>query len=130
MVLPPSVASPSTVVKERRRKEENGACFTLLIAIMSVSNPVKGNKKFCHICGNIQGNENRNVSIFTIPKKKLSSWQLIIPQVKQNSVLCERHFDPSDIVKGFTDGVSFHEYQRWRLSPAAVPKHFLGNILT
>lgn len=23
----------------------------------------------------------------------------------------------------------FHEYQRWRLSPSAVPKHLLGNIL-
>jgi hypothetical protein len=66
---------------------------------MSVSNPGKGNRKFCHICGSIFENENKNVSIFTIPKKKLSSWQLIIPQLKQTSVLCERQNDPSDIVK-------------------------------
>jgi hypothetical protein len=85
--------------RTKKKRRNNGTRFTLLIAIMSVSNPGKGNRKFCHICGSIFENENKNVSIFTIPKKKLSSWQLIIPQLKQTSVLCERQNVPSDIVK-------------------------------
>ena len=94
---------------------------------MSLSNPLKVKKKFCQICLTVYQEENQKVSIFTVPKNKLSSWQLLIPGLKQTSSLCEKHFDPSDIVKGFSDGHVFHPFERSRLRPSAVPKHFLGN---
>jgi hypothetical protein len=46
--------------------------------------------------------------------------------MKQASLLCENHFDETDIVKGFSGGKYFHPYERWRLSSSAVPKHHLG----
>nr|CAH0098867.1 unnamed protein product [Daphnia galeata] len=49
-----------------------------------------------------------------------------LPELKQASLLCEKHFDESDVLKGFTDGTVYHPYGRWRLSISAVPKHFLG----
>jgi hypothetical protein len=41
--------------------------------------------------------------------------------MKQASLLCENHFDETDIVKGFSGGKYFHPYERWRLSSSAVP---------
>ncbi|KAK4015881.1 hypothetical protein OUZ56_030848 [Daphnia magna] len=37
-------------------------------------------------------------------------------ELKKTSYLCEKHFDQSDVLKGFTDGTVYHPYERWRLS--------------
>ncbi|EFX73825.1 hypothetical protein DAPPUDRAFT_109458 [Daphnia pulex] len=73
-----------------------------------------------------QLDENKRIGIFGVPKTKFASWQLIIPDLKKASLLCEKHFDESDVLKGFTDGTVYHPYGRWRLSISASPKHFLG----
>ncbi|KZS06602.1 Uncharacterized protein APZ42_029894, partial [Daphnia magna] len=95
---------------------------------MSLSNPLKlkSSRKTCFFCGVNYQDENKRIGIFGVPKNKFSSWQLIIPELKQASLLCEKHFDESDVLKGFTDGTVYHPYGRWRLSISAVPQHFLG----
>ncbi len=82
----------------------------------------------CSICGIIYECENRRVAIFTVPKKKFASWQLLIPTLKQTSRLCDKHFDETDILKGLTVGQDFHPAERWRLTYSAFPKHFLSMI--
>ncbi|XP_032798850.1 mucin-3A isoform X2 [Daphnia magna] len=93
---------------------------------MSLSNPLKCKSKSCFFCGVNYQDENKRIGIFGVPKKKFSIWQLIIPELKKTSYLCEKHFDQSDVLKGFTDGTVYHPYERWRLSISAFPKHFLG----
>ncbi|EFX61010.1 hypothetical protein DAPPUDRAFT_340805 [Daphnia pulex] len=95
---------------------------------MSLSNPLKCkfSKKSCFFCGVNYQDENKRIGIFGVPKTKFASWQLIIPDLKKASLLCEKHFDESDVLKGFTDGTVYHPYGRWILSISASPKHFLG----
>ena len=95
---------------------------------MSLSNPLKlkYSRKTCCFCGSSYVNENKRIGIFSVPKNKFCSWKLIIPELKQASLLCENHFDETDVVKGFSDGKEFHPHERWRLSSSAVPKHNLG----
>jgi hypothetical protein len=97
---------------------------------MFLSNPLKckSSRKTCFFCGVNYQDENKRIGIFFVPKNKFSSWQLIIPELKQSSLLCEKHFDQPDVLKGFTDGTVYHPYGRWRLSISVFPKHFLGII--
>lgn len=96
---------------------------------MSLSNPLKLKltRKTCFLCGVSYQDENKRIGIFSVPKNKFSSWQLIIPELKQASLLCEKHFDENDVLKGFSDGTVFHPFAKYRLTNSAVPKHLLGN---
>lgn len=85
----------------------------------------KVKKGLCFVCGSINEQENRKIGIFSIPKDKLALWQEILPGLKNNSKLCESHFDQEDIVKGVQVGQHFHPSERWRLKSSAVPKHLL-----
>ena len=96
---------------------------------MSLSNPLKLKltRKTCFLCGVSYQDENKRIGIFSVPKNKFSSWQLIIPELKQASLLCEKHFDENDVLKGFSDGTVYYHFARYRLTNSAVPKHLLGN---
>ena len=77
---------------------------------------------------NGQGNSKENgISFFHVPKESLSLWQELTPASKltSKSYVCSRHFDENEIVKGVHMSDGFHEYQRWKLAPGALPKHFL-----
>ncbi|KAK4013575.1 hypothetical protein OUZ56_026128 [Daphnia magna] len=131
----PLNAAPPRVAFSQH-KQENHSSFLSTISTpwlvifkgMSLSNPLKlkSSRKTCFFCGVNYQDENKRIGIFGVPKNKFSSWQLIIPELKQASLLCEKHFDESDVLKGFTDGTVYHPYGRWRLSISAVPQHFLG----
>ena len=97
---------------------------------MPHSKPLKSSLKkfYCFICGTIYEDENRTVGLFAVPKKKFTIWEEIIPELKQNSRLCDVHFDETDIVKGVRIGQDFYPAERWRLTSSAFPKHFLGNL--
>jgi hypothetical protein len=96
---------------------------------MSHSETARTVKKYsCTICGNSYEDENKKIGVFYVPKKNFAAWQQIIPQLKTNSRLCDRHFDSADIVKGVTVGQNFHPSERWRLLTSALPKHFLLSI--
>ena len=92
---------------------------------MSEDQSLKRTRKYCFICGRLSEVENKKISLFSVPINKLTSWQAIIPKLEKTSRLCERHFDESDIIKGFRVGQNFHPADRCRLMPLAQPKHFL-----
>jgi hypothetical protein len=58
---------------------------------MSLSNSLKckSSRKTCFFCGVNYQDENKRIGIFGVPKNKFSSWQLIIPELKQSSLLYE-----------------------------------------
>ncbi|KAI9562495.1 hypothetical protein GHT06_009933 [Daphnia sinensis] len=92
---------------------------------MSQTKPLESvKKKYCVICGLVDGNEKRKTSVFKVGNKCVK-WQSIIPGHKTTSKLCVRHFDESDIVKGVTVGHDFYPAERWRLSFSAQPKYHL-----
>jgi THAP domain len=86
----------------------------------------------CDIIGcraiNSKGNSKENgVSFFTVPKGSLTKWQEFTPSSNliSKSLICTRHFDEKDVLKGVQMADGFHPYRRWLLRPGALPKHFL-----
>ena len=86
--------------------------------------------KSCFICGRFgYGKENSTVFIFKVTEKNLEEWQKMILKkwLKVGSLLCERHFDDQDIIKGKIILDGFYPFTQRRQSETAVPKHLLGN---
>ena len=46
--------------------------------------------------------------------------------VAKSAKICDRHFDETDILKGYYIGKDFIAAERWDLIKTAYPKHYLG----
>lgn len=55
-------------------------------------------------------------------------WERVIPKagLQLGSRICDRHFDPADVIKGREIGGRFYEFKKWTLTDSAIPKHFPG----
>ncbi|XP_045032126.1 uncharacterized protein LOC123474666 isoform X2 [Daphnia magna] len=72
--------------------------------------------------------ENReSYTLFRVPSNSFNTWQELMPNVKlqKTSRLCNRHFDDSDIVKGYDILGLFHPFTHWRLRAGSNPKYHL-----
>ena len=77
---------------------------------------------------NSKGNFKENgVTFFKVPKSSLSKWQELTPSsnLTSKSLMCSRHFDENDVLKGVQMSDGFHPYLRWKLRSGALPRHFL-----
>ena len=81
----------------------------------------------CRAINSKQNSKENGVTFFKIPKSSLTKWQELSPssQLISKSLVCTRHFDENDILKGVQMADGFHPYRRWLLRPGANPKHFL-----
>ena len=87
--------------------------------------------KRCFItnCPSSIDKENGGVSMFDIPKGKVSVWQEILshkPGFTQHSRLCQRHFGEEGIIKGHVILGEFHPLKQWHLKKDVVPTLNLG----
>lgn len=78
-------------------------------------------------CRRSNKENNDNIAYFTVPRLSMNAYQSCIPTtvLSKASVLCSRHFDEDDIVKGKTIQDVFYPNVRWFLKKGAMPKHFL-----
>jgi hypothetical protein len=76
------------------------------------------------------GENRESYPLFKVPSNSLHVWQELVPNVKlhKTSKLCNRHFDDSDILKGYNILGVFHPFKSWRLRVGSNPKHHLGNL--
>ncbi|XP_032792929.1 uncharacterized protein LOC116929707 isoform X2 [Daphnia magna] len=80
---------------------------------------------FCFICKAIYDKENQKVSTFCVNKTNLESWQQKVGGITVGDRLCETHFAPHDVIKGFFVLDYFCPYKMWRLAENAIPQYFL-----
>lgn len=76
--------------------------------------------QYCFICGKID-QENWKI-LFEVPIDKVDEWQKVIakPGLKKRSLLCEEHFEETDIDKGFQLGDLFQLATRRQLVSKVV----------
>lgn len=98
---------------------------------MSSTPKKKRNKcviKSCRRRNEMQNDKESGITFFTVPRSSLDEWcALVGPCLGKTSILCSRHFDETDIVKGQIIGPDnkFYPYLRWQLKTGASPKHWL-----
>ncbi|XP_044005841.1 uncharacterized protein LOC122850847 [Aphidius gifuensis] len=81
-------------------------------------------------CQTLKGNKN-GISIFSVPKdpKLFDAWKSNLPKLRNSlsvsSLVCEKHFHPSDIMSQFTQKLPSETWiyprSKKRLKPKAVP---------
>ena len=81
----------------------------------------------CRAINSKQNSKENGVTFFKIPNSSLAKWQELSPSSNliSKSLVCTRHFDENDVLKGVQMADGFHPYRRWLLRPGALPRHFL-----
>ncbi|KAK4028694.1 hypothetical protein OUZ56_021698 [Daphnia magna] len=80
---------------------------------------------FCFICKAIYDKENHKVSTFGVNKSNAQSWQQKVVGINVGDKLCQKHFDPQDILKGTFVLNYLCPYKTWRLAENTTPKYYL-----
>jgi hypothetical protein len=89
--------------------------------------PASGKRKYCFICGLME----KGISLFRVPSGKLKLWSesILKPGLTTRSLLCEAHFDISEISKNVKVGSEYIKLPRTRLvSKDVLPSKLLGGI--
>lgn len=83
--------------------------------------------KSCRIRNYMQNDKESGVTFFSVPKSMFTKWQALVPCLTKASILCSRHFDEADIIRGQFIGPEnkFYPYLRWQLKTGTVPKNWL-----
>jgi hypothetical protein len=89
-------------------------------------------RKRCAIksCRLREDKENEVIHYFAVPKSSLDLYQKTVSTtlLSQSSLLCSRHFDDDDIVKGKTIQDKFYPNKIWKLKTGAILKNLLSGM--
>ena len=53
----------------------------------------------CFICKTERAEEDKRISTFSVTKTNLATWKEILPGIQIQDKLCDKHFEPGDVVK-------------------------------